>query len=215
MASNFAVLTTIAAIVASGVFFTMEHRRSSHQPVEVARNHFANANTISTEGAASADPEIRLSRMVSVGVYEEDWISAGKLMNVGWINAFGDLKNGSSYFDRLVHHIRESPANVLLIDSISDDGLATISQMPRLRGLVIHNSNVTDAGLKHLLKMPHLETVGFYYCSVTQEGVDRIRQQMPETRFEIFVYGKIGFVFSSDGCLGPRFREVYPKKSWR
>lgn len=215
MESRIALFTTTASLIATVGVLLVGNQSSSHQTVDETTTCPARSTVLNNDATLLA-PELRLTESVTLTIYEEDWIAAGKQMNVGWINVFGDSKYGSSYCDGLVHHIRNSPANVLQIASITDEGLATIRQLPRLRALVIFNSNVTDAGLRHLVDMPHLETVGLYYCNVTKEGVDRIRRQMPETHFEIHDSSKRGFVFDQSGCLATEFLQTYRKKSsWR
>jgi len=216
MASHLAVLTTAAAIAASCTLFAIEHQNNSHRMVAQVENVTgASGETVSSKDVSSSRPEVRWARMKFIGQDEKDWIETGKRTNVGWITAY--TFSGNEFLaDQYVHHLRDSSVNVLNIDSISDDGLATICQMPRLRALVIFNSKVTDAGLEQFVNVPHLETVGFYYCSVTQAGLTRIRQQMPETHFEIYSPSRNGFVFKETGCLTSKFLATYWKKSsWR
>lgn len=203
---NIAVLTTFVAIASSFVLFLWEDRASTH--CDVGDATFVESSEV--------HPIHLTKHEFFFSNDEKKWIEAGRRKDVGWLMAFSDLQHDQFSVNQFVHHIQKSPANVLLIDSISDEALEAINQMPRLRALVIHNSNVTNAGLNHLVKMPHLETVGFYYCKVTQEGIEELRQQMPETHFEIHDHSRSGFVFKGTGCLNSSFLETYMKKSsWR
>jgi hypothetical protein len=208
MASKISVLSTFAAIMASFALFSFGYCGANSAPVATAER--------SGKLVVSESRILLTERAWLSSTDENHWIEQGKRTDVGYMMALSLSQHDKSYLDRFVRHIQNSPTNVLLIDAISDKALATIRQMPRLRALVIHGSDVTDAGLKYFLKMPHLETVGFYYCEVTQEGVDRFRQLMPETRFEIYDSSRHGFVFDWNGCLATPFRQAYMKpSSWR
>jgi hypothetical protein len=64
--------------------------------------------------------------------------------------------------------------------SVSDAGLAAISDLPNLKSLDLEKTLVTDEGLRHLEKMPSLAVVNLAGSNVTSEGVWRLRLARPD-----------------------------------
>jgi hypothetical protein len=66
--------------------------------------------------------------------------------------------------------------------SVSDDDLACLRHLPRLRVLVLTSSTVSDAGLPHLYNLPNLETVDLRFTAVTELGVEQLRRALPQAK---------------------------------
>ncbi|HKD36161.1 MAG TPA: hypothetical protein VKB78_05150, partial [Pirellulales bacterium] len=63
---------------------------------------------------------------------------------------------------------------------IGDAGLMHIKKLPRLRYLILWDTQVTDAGLIHLKEMSQLETLEFYGTKVTAVGVTELQRALPK-----------------------------------
>lgn len=165
------------------------------------------------EGNQLASENATLTEHVVLFDRAGDWVKVGKRDDVGWLVAI-NTEFDSTKSDRLVRHLVNSPANVLVISSISNKALSILQQMPRLRALILMDCEVSDQGLKHLRAFPNLETVGFFNCDVTHDGVARLQDRMPVTRFEIHSSREAGFVFHVTGCLTRRFQNAYHRSTW-
>ncbi len=61
------------------------------------------------------------------------------------------------------------------IESVTDDDLALLTDMPRLRELILSNSGVTDAGLEHIGKLTQLESLSLGGTKITDTGLLKLR----------------------------------------
>jgi hypothetical protein len=62
---------------------------------------------------------------------------------------------------------------------VTDQHLAHIEGMTKLRGLDLEGSQVSDEGLRYLLRMKSLEAVNFKGTRVTDAGVERLKLALP------------------------------------
>ncbi len=62
---------------------------------------------------------------------------------------------------------------------ITDRGLAHLSRLTDLEGLVIQGSRITDKGLEYLRKLTNLKHLWLVNTSVSQHGVQRLRAALP------------------------------------
>jgi len=62
---------------------------------------------------------------------------------------------------------------------VTDDTLALLRDLPRLRELTLNDSAITDAGLEVLAGLPSLETLRIARTGVTAEGVARFLEAPP------------------------------------
>lgn len=90
----------------------------------------------------------------------------------------------SSTFNRLATWL--GPDAVAGVDAVyfggtalSDDDLACLDNLPRLRTIVLTSSPITDAGLEHLPRFSDLESVDVRFTNVTEAGVARLRRRLP------------------------------------
>ena len=64
---------------------------------------------------------------------------------------------------------------------ISDAGLAHLSKLPNLETLNLYGTRVTNAGpAKHIKGLKKLKKLYLWDSQVTVEGVEQLRQQMPD-----------------------------------
>jgi hypothetical protein len=98
---------------------------------------------------------------------------------------YDDSLSDSSVRKWLVRWLgRETIANVdgvyLGGTSVSDDDLARLKGLPRLRTVVLTSSAVTDAGLPHLRDLTGLQTVDLRFTPVTDDGLASLRRALPQ-----------------------------------
>lgn len=67
------------------------------------------------------------------------------------------------------------PAN----ESVSDTGVACLSELPRLSILGLEGYGITDRSIETLKKMKSLQTVNFSSTAVSQQGVDELTLALP------------------------------------
>jgi HEAT repeat protein len=60
-------------------------------------------------------------------------------------------------------------------ETVSDDELALLAEMPRLRTLILSRSGVTDAGLAHIGKLTQLESLWLDETAITDAGLPQLR----------------------------------------
>ncbi len=60
------------------------------------------------------------------------------------------------------------------IESVTDDDLALLADMPRLRKLSLSNSRVTDAGLEHVGELTQLESLWLDGTKITDAGLPKL-----------------------------------------
>jgi hypothetical protein len=65
---------------------------------------------------------------------------------------------------------------------ITDKGLETLKQLPKLQMLSLRFTSVTDAGVKHLIDMKSLTTVDLRYMAITIRGLKRLQEARPEIK---------------------------------
>jgi hypothetical protein len=65
---------------------------------------------------------------------------------------------------------------------ITDGGLTQLKPLRKLRGLQVAFTTIGDAGLEHLSTLPHLKELNARGTKVTKEGVDKLKQRLPELR---------------------------------
>ncbi|MGH7137606.1 MAG: hypothetical protein ACREHD_17810, partial [Pirellulales bacterium] len=66
--------------------------------------------------------------------------------------------------------------------SATDDDLACLRMLPRLREVVLTSSAVTDAGLPHLHGLRDLETIDLRFTAVSESGIAALRRALPQAR---------------------------------
>ena len=63
--------------------------------------------------------------------------------------------------------------------AVADD-LACLKDIDNLKEVDLRGTLVTDAGAQHLKAIPNLEFIRLERCNMTREGVDDLKQAMPE-----------------------------------
>lgn len=61
----------------------------------------------------------------------------------------------------------------------SDDGVAALSRLPNLKALRVAGGGITDAALAHFAEMTQLQRLGTSGTSITLDGVERLRELLP------------------------------------
>ena len=64
----------------------------------------------------------------------------------------------------------------------TDEGLAYLSGLTKLRFLTLNRSNLTDAGLKHLAALKGLRVLTINKTKVTAEGLKELKEALPLCR---------------------------------
>lgn len=60
-------------------------------------------------------------------------------------------------------------------ESVSDDDLALLAELPRLRRLNLSGSGITDAGLTHFAKLTQLESLSLNETSISDVGLEQLK----------------------------------------
>ena len=81
----------------------------------------------------------------------------------------------------------------------TDDTLAHLTALPKLRSLSLSGAGITDAALEHLKGLRSLRTLTVYSSGVTAEALDKLRLALPECRIVESRFGSRG---SRDGFRG-------------
>jgi hypothetical protein len=72
---------------------------------------------------------------------------------------------------------------------ITDKGLKTLGQLPRLRGLELFNTKITDRGLVHLWGCQRLEHLDLNATEVTEAGVKELARHLPSCNIQAAALG--------------------------
>lgn len=78
------------------------------------------------------------------------------------------------------------PLRSLLLNycAVTDAGLETLPELPRLQRIELKHTGVTDAGLKHLQQMTGLRFIGLEYTTTTSKGREQLRSALPSCVIE-------------------------------
>ena len=96
-------------------------------------------------------------------------------------------------WDREGYEILKNKADVAILEmgnkDVTDDTLAILGELPKLKELTLNDSSVTDAGLAKLAHLPQLESLRIARTQVTAEGVRAFLAAPPPRLRQIDVSG--------------------------
>jgi hypothetical protein len=69
---------------------------------------------------------------------------------------------------------------------VTDDELAHVEPLLKVRLLLLADAPVTDAGLLHLEGLTALEELSFVNIQATDEGIARLRKALPKCKIVVF-----------------------------
>jgi hypothetical protein len=96
-------------------------------------------------------------------------------------------------WDRAGYEILKEKADVVILEmgnkDVTDDTLAVLGDLPKLKELTLNDSSVTDAGLARLATLPRLESLRIARTQVTAEGVRAFLAAPPPRLRQIDVSG--------------------------
>jgi len=96
-------------------------------------------------------------------------------------------------WDRQGYEILKQKPDVAILEmgnkDVTDDTLAMLSDLPKLKELTLNDSAITDAGLAKLAQLPRLESLRIARTQVTAEGVRSFLAAPPPRLRQIDVSG--------------------------
>jgi len=96
-------------------------------------------------------------------------------------------------WDRAGYDILKQKPDVVILEmgnkDVTDDTLAMLGDLPKLKELTLNDSSVTDAGLAKLTHLPQLESLRIARTQVTAEGVRAFLAAPPPRLRQIDVSG--------------------------
>jgi hypothetical protein len=96
-------------------------------------------------------------------------------------------------WDREGYRILKARPDVVILEmgnkDVTDDTLAMLSDLPKLKELTLNDSSITDAGLARLAQMQHLESLRIARTQVTADGVRAFLAAPPPRLRQIDVSG--------------------------
>jgi len=96
-------------------------------------------------------------------------------------------------WDRAGYDILKQKSDVVILEmgnkDVTDDTLAMLGDLPKLKELTLNDSSVTDAGLAKLTHLPQLESLRIARTQVTAEGVRAFLAAPPPRLRQIDVSG--------------------------
>ena len=96
-------------------------------------------------------------------------------------------------WDREDYEILKNKADVAILEmgnkDVTDDTIAMLGELPKLKELTLNDSSVTDAGLAKLAHLPQLESLRIARTQVTVEGVRAFLAAPPPRLRQIDVSG--------------------------
>jgi hypothetical protein len=96
-------------------------------------------------------------------------------------------------WDRHGYDILKARPDVAILEmgneDVTDDTLAMLADLPKLRELTLNDSSITDAGLATLARLPRLESLRIARTQVTPDGVRAFLAEPPPRLRQIDVSG--------------------------
>jgi beta-lactamase regulating signal transducer with metallopeptidase domain len=79
-------------------------------------------------------------------------------------------------------NMEELQLGIMGESDLTDEGLAQLTGLTKLKTLEVSGPNITDAGLVHLYAMKRLKSLTVNDTSVTQHGIEELKKHLPELK---------------------------------
>lgn len=116
-----------------------------------------------------------LSRLKTLWLYGTQTTDAG-LARLSSLAELEEISYSKHYSLRGLAQLKSLTVLQPQSESVNNDDLALLVDMPRLRELNLSQSNVTDAALEHVGKLKQLKSLNLHQTAITDRGLERIGQ---------------------------------------